>query len=436
MSNTYIPKLNKFAKTKRVTIGPYRVNQKDVKLIPPKITLNNTQIMNGSLYDPRMGIIDRLTNQACRDDFAKCFGTNGIITLNQPIVHPAFAEELMRFLHLFIYENNELVLLDSVGAIQHKNVHKKEYRRFQAIVREVSNSAKWSVEDDGRILYKKGNDIRIYLTPYELKELLIKLSSKMAKDINDDSIDTNMTYKMLGINSDISRPEYFIINYIPVMPNPLRAPTYFPESVGLSESQYTKKYGDLVAEANTTGAKYATNVTEAYNSIIVGSGQDTVASKFNLKNKIFSSGKENFIRGNMFSKVGGQIIRSVVTPNPRMKPHQIGIPRRLARDISQRVPVTNENINECRRLISEGVVDYILDRATNEYIKLSKQQKIDLEPGKSVILRELREGDVILANRQPSLHRNSLLGFEVLLHDDETVKIHPSATKGFGMDFN
>lgn len=439
-----IPKLRRLVHTKKVTIGPYRIKRERISMKPPIISDPDQAIGQGKLYDDRMGVIDRLTTKPCGDDFAKCFGTNGIVSLNVYIVHPSFKKILQKFLKLFKPVSStdsgitrydlDFAKPDLIGKAIRDNSHKTEYRRLGAIIKAVGSTGSWDLDsgrdesgdsNTSRVTYKSGSGDKSSstFTVSTLREMLIRLSNRLTSG-------ANITYKMLGINADIARPEHFIIDAIPVIQNPLRAPSSFPGSGRSSSSQYTSKYAAIVSASKDTNA----DVIGAYSDLI--SGTESTDDTFSLKNKIFSGKKENFIRGHMYTKVGGQIMRSVVTPDPRMKPHQVGIPRRLARDISQRVEVTTANLQQVYDLIADGSINYYQDKRTKEYIKLSKSSKVDIVPGSATVLRELQNGDVVCINRMPTLHRNSLLGFEVILHDDDTIKIHPSSTKGFGMDFD
>jgi DNA-directed RNA polymerase beta' subunit len=100
--------------------------------------------------------------------------------------------------------------------------------------------------------------------------------------------------------------------------------------------------------------------------------------------------------------------------------------------------VTEDNMAEIISLIEQGHVNYIFHVPTREYIRIDKIDNLQgnrLEPGRTLVLRELRDGDFVLANRQPTLHKNSILGFIVKLHDGDTIQIHPSASTSFGADW-
>lgn len=440
-------KVKNLSHTKKVTIGPYKLNREHVTLTPPNIIAVASSTTKNTLNDPEMGVVDKLTNAACRDDFSKCFGTNGIITLSTPIIHPSFYDPLLRFLKLFGLEYDEksykLTPVSGIAEAIKRHSEKIEYRKMKSIVSDVekNNPGSWSIDDKCYMVYtpaKSDKADKIHISPSQLRDMLVKLSARMTKDnVGKDNV--HLTYKMLGINSDVARPEDTIVGFITVMQNALRAPMAFGGQAGMSKHVYTKIYEDLIVVSKKITPDYESEVTKVYKRLLDGSGGDQSNEQFNLKNNIFSGKKENFIRGKMFSKTSGQVIRSVVTPEPRLSPDEIGIPRYLAKEVSQRVLVTANNYDQCRQLIADGAINYIMDKSTGEYIKLKRYNSTNellLKAEQTYVLRELQDGDVVLANRQPSLHRNSMLGFKVVLHDDSTIKIHPSATKGFAMDFD
>ena len=419
---------------KNVSIGPYRTVKYGVELHPPIISDKTKNIQqHGGLFDPRMGIVDRSGVRSCRDDTGKCMGTSGIIPLtNNKIISPLFEKVMIRFLRLFLIqtEDTEMRLYPhmEIADLVSKHSDKKGFRRFIAIVKDMPKKAVWKVKESGNIEYKgmSKNEEGINITIQELEDMLKDLSSRMAIDrrrpINEDE-GYGITYEMLGINDIISRPEYFIIDAIPIMNNVLRPQSIY-QNTRDDKARYNEIYSNIVGNINNVE-----KIRENYSSLIM-------ADSNSLNSNVFTSQKEGFIRGDMLSKVGGQIMRSVVAPNPRMRPNQVGLPRKLAKFVSQKVLVTEDNISRISKMIQDGYIDYIYHRGTGEYIRLSKGRKPVLEVGKTLVLRSLQEGDVVVLNRQPTLHKNSILGFEVVLHDEEVIYVHPSASKGFAMDFD
>lgn len=390
-------------------------------------------IRQGALYDEGMGYLNKPGWPACSGDHAACFGRMGYIPLNSYILNPVFDTVMIYYLSLYQYAVSEdegpyLKMRDGVASLVERHKTLKGFRRLKAISEDVVNANPWKIwPEGGSVRYKIGKekDDYINISGTELRELLSDATYRYTSE------DTNVSLQDIGLNPDIAKPEDFVRGDIPVLPNIMRAPQKDSSVSGNcirgENHPFTEMYLNIITAAK--GGNPMTIRSEWMNLIKNG-------EKDNMKSAVFSSEKTSFLRGGMLAKVGGQIARSVVAPNPQQRPDQVGIPRKLAKDISYRIPVTEENLDEIVTLIQQGYITHILHMRTGEYIKVSEFSSFDLVPGKMLVLRELQDGDLVLINRQPTLHKNSILGFEVYLHDYDVIYIHNSATKSFGMDFD
>lgn len=399
----------------------------------PVISSNEPSTGDGDLYDTRMGLIDKLERREYKNDYAKLTGTVGVINLPTRIFHPMFYNEICRFMRLFKLTSSDDFTPEPIPQLEElvrTYSHLTGFRKFYAITSEKLSKTKWVINNEGHLSKGKDND-RSY-TPDEVYEWLTtevtpNMMFKRNVEVTKDTV-YKITYEDLGINPHISRPELFIIDYIPMLPNIFRMPSY-DEAIVSTNNVYNKIYKSIIKSSQDLYG--IDNIIRLFNNYLKDE------PNVNIEHKVFTSSKEGFIRGNMLSKVGGQIGRSVVSPTSMLKPNQVGIPRNLAKNMSYRIIVTEDNINEVYSLIDNETIDYIKNTDINEYIKISKDgRKIKLIPGKTEVIRSITDKDVVIINRQPTLHRNSMLGFEVVLHDDDTIKVHNSATKGFGMDFD
>lgn len=427
------------------TIGPY-LPTSDGR-IPVEVESNEPCISDGALYDVRMGYLNTPGAEVCTRDYAYCFGKNGVIPLKLPMINPVFEDILLVYLSLFNYSPEKGLEMKDIRPLIQRHSMLKGYRLLKSIAEDLDKAkSKWKIpktiskkkktdetsttdEDDtkdtkGGVIYDK----KFIITGSELERLLTNATEKYTRP------DATVRLSQIGIDTNISRPENFIVNYIPVLPNMMRAPR-IGSHVNASgcvtgKHPFTEYYIEILKaiDENPLEPGYVRNIRAAWLRLIKDGDQES------LKDSVFSSGKKAFLRGGMLAKVGGQIARSVVAPNPAQRPDQVGLPRRFAKELSHRIIVTKENLEEIAALIAEGHITHILHTETGEYIRIDSNPTVELKPGKMTVLRELQDGDVVLINRQPTLHRNSLLGFEVFLHDDEVIKIHNSATKSFGMD--
>lgn len=422
-------------KLSKVSIGSYIASDRGRRAV--EVTDSRLYVQPNALYDQGMGYLNTPGWPSCDGDHAACFGRMGYIPLKVDILNPVFDTAMLAYLALFRYGTDDanhpiLIMKEGVAELVERHRTLKGYRKLKAISEDITPQNPWKIWDEmGGVKYKIRNkksseseDLYIFITGGELKDLLSDATFRYTDD------EANVSLADIGINVDVAKPEDFIRGDIPVLPNIMRAPQRGSDlrstgSVNGNHHPFTEIYSKLV---NVVTHGKIDEIRKEWMNLIKNGEQG------NLKDAVFSSDKRGFLRGGMFAKVGGQIARSVVAPNPRQRPDQVGIPRRLARDISYRIPVTEENKEEIISLIEQGLITHILHIRTGEYIRVDEFSTIELEAGKMLVLRELRDGDVVLVNRQPTLHKNSILGFEVYLHDYDVVYIHNSAAKSFGMD--
>jgi len=418
---------------KKVSIGSYIHNQND--RVATLVERGEYFTRPGDLFDTTMGILNIPGTPKIKGDFAYKFGHMGIIILNSPMLNPVFEEIMLKYLSLFKLNMDDQVysleMREGVISLVRKHSTLSGYRRLKAIAEDIVSTNPWKIDkENADIIYKLSSKDEITVTPNELKEMLINATERYSGDSDENFV----TLKDIGINTDIVKPEDFIRDDIPVIPNILRAPqmgssiTPAGEIKGGAMHPFSTLYNDIIAAKNTNDNG---EIRKKWMALIKDSDKDS------LKNAIFRSDKKAFIRGSMFAKVGGQIARSVLAPNPRQKVTQVGIPRRLAKDISFRMEVTEKTIPEISRLIEEGHITHLLHMPTREYIPIDDLSSVELKASKEfTVLRELKDGDVVLLNRQPTLHRGSILGFTVFLHDDDVIKVHPACAPSFGMDYD
>ena len=127
------------------------------------------------------------------------------------------------------------------------------------------------------------------------------------------------------------------------------------------------------------------------------------------------NGKGGRIRGNLMGKRVDFSARSVITGDPNLSIRQLGVPKKIAMNITKPMMVNERNRDFLKKLVENGPEEYpgakILERKNGENISLRyvDRASIRLEDG-DVVHRHMMDGDCVLFNRQPSLHRMSMMG--------------------------
>jgi len=150
--------------------------------------------------------------------------------------------------------------------------------------------------------------------------------------------------------------------------------------------------------------------------------------------------KSGRIRGNLMGKRVDFSARSVITGDPNLSIRQLGVPMKIAMNITKPMTVNDLNRDFLRKLVENGPDVYpgakILEKRNGEHISLRyvDRASIRLENG-DVVHRHMMDGDCVLFNRQPSLHRMSMMGHIVkVMRVGDTFRMNVADTKPYNQN--
>ncbi len=154
-------------------------------------------------------------------------------------------------------------------------------------------------------------------------------------------------------------------------------------------------------------------------------------------------GKEGRFRGNLSGKRVDFSARTVISPDPQISINEIGVPEYVARNLTLPVEVTEYNLEEVRNLIRRGPDIHpgatSLEGPDGNRFDLRYADREELakmvEPGYK-IERHLKDEDIVLFNRQPSLHRMSIMAHEVKVMPGQTFRLHLAVCPPYNADFD
>lgn len=165
--------------------------------------------------------------------------------------------------------------------------------------------------------------------------------------------------------------------------------------------------------------------------------------------------KSGLIRMHMMGKRVNFAARSVITPDPNVDIDEIGIPDVFATKLTYPVPVTEWNVDELRKMIINGPNKHPgaekLELENGRVIRIpadciQKRKSIAkrlLTPdemktsGLKIVHRHLLNGDVMILNRQPSLHKPSMMAHRArILKGEKTLRLHYANCKSYNADFD
>ena len=154
------------------------------------------------------------------------------------------------------------------------------------------------------------------------------------------------------------------------------------------------------------------------------------------------NGKGGRMRGNLMAKRVDFSARSVITADPNISIRQLGIPMKIAKNITKPVVVNKANKAFLKKLILNGpdvhpgakTLETKNGRSTA--LRYVDRTTIVLEEG-DIVHRHMMDGDVILFNRQPTLHRMSMMAHIVkVMKQGDTFRMNVADTRPYNADFD
>ena len=439
----------------------------------------NEPVING-LFDIRMGAIE--LNRLCGTCGLKaslCPNHMGHIVLETPLYHIMFYDTVRKLLKcmcfncskLFVSHNTEnKEFKEEITRI--KNI-KNNLKRFDAYVKFVSGIQTKIKSDgcgfDGCVGCNSELHTNVKKSPFKLSlEYTNNEKVKSEVDITPEQVlrvfkrISNEDMELLGFNPIWSRPEWLISTVLPVPPPAVR-PSIIEENGQRREDDLTHKLSDIVKfnllykekkEKASTNAEVLKNsalilqyhvFTFLNNSI---PGISAALQRNGRKMKSVSDRlrkKDGRIRGNLNAKRVDQSARSVITPDPYISVDQLGVPIKVAMNLTFPEIVNQLNIDKVRNLILNGPdnwpgAKYIHKSGKDGIIINIKYCNLgdiadNLEIG-DIVHRHVMDDDYVLFNRQPSLHKMSMMCHRVKVMPFKTFRLNVLDTPPYNADFD
>ena len=441
-------------------LSPKKVQKMSkAKVVTPELYDKEGYPVDGGLMDVRMGVIDpglrcKTDGQRLRDTL----GHFGHMELARPIVHIHYNKTLLNVLRCTCKECSRILVTDE---------KKKEYQeRLEKIKKEQGYRAK---RDEVKSIVK---DIRsVDICPHcEAEQEKVKLDKPTNYFEGNTRISPiqirarleevpDKDLQVLGLNPEAARPEWMIIKNLLIPPVPMR-PSITLDSGERSEDDLTHKLTDIVR----INQRLFENINAGAPEIIVEDLWDLlqyhVTTFFDnnvsqLPPARHRSGqtlktltgrikaKEGRIRGNLVGKRANFSARTVISPDPKIDVNEVGVPERMAKKLTVPERVTEWNIDYLKKFIERGPdqfpgSNYIIrpDGRRKRISDETKEQLLEeLQPG-FVVERHLMDGDIALFNRQPSLHRMSMMCHKVKVLPGLTLRLNPAVCAPYNADFD
>mmetsp|Transcript_12969 Transcript_12969/g.30311 ORF Transcript_12969/g.30311 Transcript_12969/m.30311 type:complete len:753 (-) Transcript_12969:7-2265(-) len=258
---------------------------------------------------------------------------------------------------------------------------------------------------------------------------------------------------------DIVNPEELLLWAVPVAPACVR-PTVMQGDAGANEDDLTGQAREIFSASqalrqHVERGGQARHVLEAWQFLQnqVAIYMNSEANGLDLpKGKPIRSictrlkGKEGRFRGNLSGKRVDFSGRTVISPDPNVSVEEVVIPEAVARRMTYTETVCNANLERLRQAIVRGpeehpgaaMVRWPSGKSTS-LRQLRKnyraEQANELRPG-CIVERHMRNGDIVLFNRQPSLHRLSIMAHKVRVMPGRTFRFNECICAPYNADFD
>jgi len=413
------------------------------KVVTPELYDKEGYPVDGGLMDVRMGVID--PGLVCPTDGKKlrdCPGYFGYIELARPVVHIKYVDVILSVLRSFCRDCNRILILEE--KLKEKKLNKKELLTFLKNAKKCPHcqAKQYAVKIEKPSSFVE-NDRRLST---------IEIHARFEK-ISDDDL------RLYGLNPTYCRPEWMILSNLPV-PSVTMRPSITLETGERSEDDLTHKLSDIVR----INQRLFENINAGAPEIIVEDLWDLlqyhITTYFDnsiaqvpparhrggqplktLTERIKS--KEGRFRHNLAGKRVNFSARTFITPDPRIKFNEVGVPLIIAKELTVPERVTEWNINYLKKFIENGFENYpganyffSIDGKKKRITEDTKVQILEeMQPG-CIIERHLINGDVAIFNRQPSLHRMSIMCHKVRVMPGKSFRLNPAVCTPYNADFD
>ncbi|HKL24406.1 MAG TPA: DNA-directed RNA polymerase subunit A' [Candidatus Nanoarchaeia archaeon] len=422
-------------------LSPEKIKKlSSAKVVTPELYDIDGYPVDGGLMDLRMGAVDPgVRCRTCGGRIKECLGHPGRIELARPVIHLKYIPLIEMNLRSFCTKCGKLKLSD-------KELEKYSPSERAKKAKDKKKCPHCDAEQEKIKLEKPSNFYRgrKRMFPIEIRDILEKIP--------------NEELEKVGVNPKTVRPEWAILTNLLVPPVTVR-PSIILESGERSEDDLTHKLSDIIRanqrlwENLNAGAPEVIiedlwdllqfHITTFFDNSVTRipparhrSGQPLKTITERIK------GKEGRIRKNMAGKRVNFSGRSVISPEPYMEINELGVPYDIAKVVTMAERVNDLNIEKMKKLISNNEVypgaNYII-RPDGKRKKITEELKEEIineiGPGYKVE-RHLQDGDIVLFNRHPSLHKGSLMAHFAKILPGKTFKMHLSACPPYNADFD
>ncbi|MBI2138002.1 DNA-directed RNA polymerase subunit A' [Candidatus Woesearchaeota archaeon] len=429
------------------------------KVVTPELYDKEGYPVDGGLMDIRLGVIDPgLKCKTCGSKLKECSGHFGYIELARPIIHIKFIDLILNLLkcscrdcgRVLIPKNKIDKAKKDLENIERDLGIEERRRSVKDIITNLKtiNKCPWCTVKQQKITLEKPTTV----LENEKRVSPIEIRARLEKIPDED-------LELFGVSPKNMRPEWGVLTILPIPPVTMR-PSITLESGERSEDDLTHKLGDIVRinqrlfENINAGAPEIIiedlwdllqyHITTYFDNDVAQlpparhrSGQPLKTLTERIKSK------EGRIRHNLAGKRTNFSARTVISPDPMLSINEVGVPMEIAMKLTVPERVNTWNLAYLKQFVKNGPKkypgsNYVIrpdgkkKKLTDETIEASLEE---LQPG-YIVERQLLDGDIAIFNRQPSLHRMSMMCHRIRILPYRTLRLNPVVCHPYNADFD
>ncbi len=452
-----------YKKVNKITFGIVDPNElqkiSSAKIVTAELYDKEGYPVDGGLMDIRLGVIDPgLRCKTCGGKLKECMGHFGHIDLARPIIHVEYADTIFDALRATCFSCNR-VLLDpaliqkftSIITAYEKDKNfdaRRKLTRFIITKGKATKKCPHCSDKQPNLKIEKPTTFIIddkRLSPVEIRNKLTRI--------------TNEDATLIGYKAPLTRPEWLILTLLPIPPVTMR-PSITLETGERSEDDLTHKLGDIVRinqrlfENINAGAPEIIvedlwdllqyHITTYFDNTLTNIPPARHRSGQALKTLVERiKSKEGRFRHNLAGKRVNYAARTVISPDPKIDFNEFGIPKSVATEITIPERVTEWNKAWLLELAKNGPkiypgANYVIwpDGKKKKITAETIPQIIEELKEGFIVERHLRDGDIAIFNRQPSLHRMSIMCHKIKVLPGKSFRLNPSVSHPYNADFD
>lgn len=447
------------------------------------------------MLDRRMGMsVKDATCGTCGKGLNDCVGHFGYIDLELPVFHTGYFKAVITILQS-ICKTCSCVLLNENMKAKYRGRLKGnslEYLKKKALKKQILDVCKKvnicaycgarngvvkkcgmlkishekyrNVKKDDAMLRE---EVAAYDNVIEYnREIEPMISSSLIKILNPLEVlhlleripDEDIQYLLM--NPEQGHPKDLILTRVPVPPVCIRPSVVSDLKSGTNEDDLTMKLteivflNDVIVKHRLSGAKIQMIMEDwdflqlqcalYINSELSGIPLNMQPKKPSRGLVQRLKGKQGRFRGNLSGKRVDFSGRTVISPDPNLRIDQVGVPVHVAKILTYPTRVTEANIELMRTLVINGAdvhpgANFLQERDSSikRFLKYGNREKIarDLKQG-DIIERHMLDEDIVLFNRQPSLHKLSIMCHRAKILDHRTFRFNECVCTPYNADFD